>query len=203
MTTAVLPLPSEVRYVEGIQLRAEADGRYLDTVVTTYDDWHDTGLFEELMEPGVFDATLSRHAENVKLVVGHDDRVPAVATPVQWRRAADHLGVVYRFGSHAEAQRAATLAEEGMFGGVSVGFLPGRKPEDNVWTKSPNGYPQVRRRQARLLHVGLVTVPANAEARLLEVRSLGVPEDVPLRTPHLDEARRRLAALKTRPGVVG
>lgn len=198
--TEILPLPSEVRYVEGVQLRAEADGRYLDTVVTTYDNWHDVGPFVELMEPGVFDATLSRHADSIKLVVGHDDRVPAVATPVQWRKGAATLEATWRFGSHTAAQTAATQAQEGMFGGLSVGFLPGRRPEDNEWSAGPQGERRVRRRQARLLHAGLVVVPANAEARILEVRSLGVPDDVPLATPHLDEARRRLAALKHPPG---
>jgi HK97 family phage prohead protease len=199
MTAAVRPLASEVRYVEGIQLRAEADGRYLDTMVSHYAEWRDVGPFEEWMEPGVFDATLSRHADSIKLVVGHDDRVPAVATPVEWRNTATELGAVYRFGSHKEAQTAAQMADEGMFGGVSVGFLPSRRPEHNVWTKGPGGSPRVRRVQARLLHVGLVTTPADADARILEVRSVGVPDDVVLATPNLDAVRARLDTLRIPP----
>jgi HK97 family phage prohead protease len=194
--TAVQPMPSEVRYVAGVQMRSiEAEGRYLDLVVTHYDRWTDVGPFEERMLQGVFDTSLSRHAENIKLVVGHDDSVPGIATPVEWRKAADHLAVTYRFGSHEQARATAQMAEEGMFGGCSVSFLPGKKPGDSIWEKTATGA-RVTRKQARLLHVGLVTVPADADAALVAVRSMGVPDD--LATPHLDEARRRLEALRGR-----
>jgi HK97 family phage prohead protease len=189
-------MPSEVRYVEGVQIRSvESEGRYLDLVVTNYNQWNDVGPFEERMLPGVFDGSLSRHAENIKLVLGHDDSVPGVATPVEWRKADDHLAVTYKFGSHEQARATAQMAEEGMFGGCSVSFLPGKKPGDSVWERTDTGA-RVTRKQARLLHVGLVTVPADADARLVAMRSLGVPDDVLVRTPRLDSAREILARLQ-------
>jgi HK97 family phage prohead protease len=198
MTTIVKPLPSELRYIEGLELReAGADGKYLECVVTTYGDFKDVGAFEERMMPGVFDTTLARHADAIKLVVGHDDSVPGVATPVEWRKADDHLSAVFRFGSHAEARTAAQQAEEHMFGGVSVGFLPGKKKGDSVW-EMVDGVPRVTRHQARLLHVGLVTTPANADS-LYAVRSMGVPEEVVLATPHLDEWKAKLEQLRRMP----
>lgn len=196
MTVQVRPMPSEVRYIDGLQVRsAENDGRLLDLVVTHYDRWNDVGPFEERMMKGVFDTSLSRHAENIKLVLGHDDSAPGVATPVEWRKADDHLAVTYRFGSHEQARATAQMAAEGMFGGASVAFLPGKKPGDSVWEKTATGA-RVTRHQARLLHVGLVTVPADADARLVAMRSMGIPDGIG--TPHLDEARKRLEALRAR-----
>jgi HK97 family phage prohead protease len=196
MTVIVRPMPSEVRYVEGLQIRSiESEGRELDLIVAHYGRWTDVGPFEERMMRGVFDTSLSRHAENIKLVMGHDDSAPGVATPMEWRKADDHLAVTYRFGTHEEARRTAQMAAEGMFGGASVSFLPGKKPGDSVWEKTATGA-RVTRHQARLLHVGLVTVPADADARLVAMRSMGVPDS--LATPNLDEARARLAALRSR-----
>jgi HK97 family phage prohead protease len=189
-------MPSEVRYIDGLELRSvQDDGRYLDVVVTTYGNWVDVGPFEERMMKGVFDTSLSRHADSIKLVVGHDDFQPAVGTPVEWSKGDKELRATFKFGTHDEAKRAVQLAEERMFGGVSVAFLPGKKPGDSVWEKTATGA-RVTRHQARLLHVGMVTVPANADSRLLAVRSMGIPDEVA--TPRLDDARRRLEALASR-----
>jgi HK97 family phage prohead protease len=195
--TSVKPLPSEVRYVTGYELRSvDVDADLLECTVTTFNDPTDVGPFGETMKPGVFDATLSRHADSVKLVVGHIDTVPAVATPVEWQKSDTDLRAVYRFGSTAECRKAYTEAKEGLYGGVSIGFLPGKKDGDSVW-EMVDGVPHVTRYQARLLHVGLVTVPANADA-LYAVRSLGVPEEIVRATPHLDAAKKRLEALLNR-----
>jgi HK97 family phage prohead protease len=187
-------MPSEVRYVAGLQIRSiEAQGRELDLVVANYGEFRDVGPFFEQHMPTVFEETLSRHADTVKLLVGHDDSVPAVATPVEWRQMPDHLGVTYRFGSHEEARKAAQMADEGMFGGCSVSFLPGKKPGDSVWEKR-NGAAYVTRHRARLLHVGLVVTPADADASILAVRSMGVPDE--LTTPRRDDVARRLEQLR-------
>lgn len=191
----VRPMPSEVRYVQGYELRsAEADGKYLDAVLTTFEDAHDVGPFIEEMARGVFDTTLSRHADSVKLVVNHTDDV-AVATPVEWRKTDTELGVTYKFGTHEEARRAVSMTEEGMYAGLSVGFLPSHKPEHNIW-KLDGAKPFVRRVQARLLHSSLVVTPANEKAELIAIRSLGVPEDVILATPRIDSAREVLARIQ-------
>jgi HK97 family phage prohead protease len=194
--------PREVRWnVGGYELRAvDSADKFLECVVTTYNDWKDVGAFEERMMPGVFDGTLSRHSDSVKLVVGHDDSVPAVATPTEWRKADDHLSAVFRFGTTEECRKAHQQAAEGLFGGVSVGFLPGRKEGDSLW-EMHDSVPRVTRHHARLLHVGLVTVPANADS-LFAVRSVGVPEEVFKATPNLDEARRVLEWLREKKVVL-
>ena len=188
----VRTVPSESRFISQFECRAEGDGRYIDLVATTYDTEVDIGPFVEVMSRGVFDETLSRHADNVKLLVAHDHRMIGVGTPVEWRRGDRELGVTYRFGSHIEAQDIAARADDGMFGGCSVSFFPGKKDGDNVWSADKR---HVRRNRARLLEVSLVTIPANADARLVAVRTAGIPEA--LTTPRMDEAQAVLTRLRS------
>lgn len=179
---------AEVRYAGGFELRdVDADGRYLSAMVTTYGNWVDVGPFQERMMPGVFDASLARHADDIKLMVEHQHRAVPVGTPVEWVKADDGLTATWRFGSHEQARAAHTACSEGMFSSVSVGFLPGKGDGDSVWS---DGNSRVTRHRARLLEVSLVAVPANADARVLAVRTMGAPAG--LVTPRLDEARRIL-----------
>lgn len=190
--------PSEIRdyWTETYQVRdVGADGRHIEVVATRYGTVIDTGRgFTESMRRGVFDETLSRHADSIKLIVGHNADVPGVATPVEWVKGHDDLRAVFRFGSHVQARDAATMAAEGMFGGVSVGFLPGRKREDNIVSAGNGGIPHVERVRARLLHLGLVTQPAHADAQIVAVRSAGLPAEII--QPRLFEAQLILERIR-------
>jgi HK97 family phage prohead protease len=190
-------MPSEIRVVEGLELRdADTDGRYLTARACQFDTPVDVGPFVETMSRGVFDATLSRHADNVPLVVGHDDSVPPVARSVSWEKGDKELVGVFKFGTHEQARRALGLVEERMLTSVSVAFLPGKRDGDSVWTML-DGVPHVRRNNARLIHLGLVTSPADEDAAVLAVRSLGVPDEVVAAKPRLDEARAVLERLRS------
>jgi HK97 family phage prohead protease len=204
MTTAVRPMPSEVRHLtDALELREVAtDGRYLEARACRFNTPVDVGPFVETHDPGVFDVTLSRHKDNIPLVLGHDDSVPGVARSVSWSKSDSDLVGLFKFGTHAEAQRAVGLIEERMLTQVSVAFLPGRKEGDSVWTLV-DGTPHVRRNHARLIHLGLVTAPADAEAEILAVRSLGVPEDLALATPRLNSARELLTKLRANRVEIG
>jgi HK97 family phage prohead protease len=190
--------PTEVR--EGrLELRStDVDGASMEVegVVTTFDDWVDVGEFAEQMSPGVFDATLSRHADDIKLLVAHNSRAIPVAKPVDWVKHPDRLVGVWEFGSHDEAVKVHRAVQEGMLTGLSVGFNPGSKDADNEW--SDDGA-QVRRVNARLLEVSLVATPANSGAKVTQVRSAGVPADVVRRAagaPRLAAVRRLLDELR-------
>lgn len=188
---------AEVRALHGWELRSvEQEGRELDAVITVYDVERDVGPFVETMARGVFDHTLAEHADQVKLLVGHDDSRPGVGTPVEWRNGPAELGVTYRFGTTRAAREAVTLVEEQLIGGLSVGFLPGRKAHHNEWSVDEDGVAHVVRREARLLHVGLVTTPAVADAKVLALRSLGVPQGVPLARPRLARGRHLLEKIR-------
>ncbi len=185
-------VPTEIREAPLLEVRAEEDGRFVDLIATTYENDVQVGPFTEVMSRGVFDETLSRNADGVKLLVQHDRGAPsAVGTPVEWRQLDTRLEVTYRFGSHAEAKDVAGRAKDGMFGGASVGFIPGNKSGDNVWSKDKK---HVRRNRARLVEVSLVTIPANADARLVAVRTAGIPAE--LLTPRMDTATPIVARIR-------
>lgn len=192
----VMPMPSEVRLAGGLEIRdAGTDGRYLVARACRFNAQVDVGPFIETMDPGVFDATLSRHARDIPMVLGHDDSVPGIARSTSWEKSDTDLVGTFRFGSHEEAKRALSLVEDRMLTKVSVAFLPGKKDGDSVWTMV-DGVPHVRRNNARLVHLGLVTAPADEDADILLTRSLGVPENVVMATPRMDEARAVLERLK-------
>jgi HK97 family phage prohead protease len=190
------PMPSEIRVVEGLELRdADTDGRYLIARACQFETPVDVGPFVETMDRGVFDATLSRHSDNIPMVIGHDDSVPPIARSVAWEKGDRELVGTFRFGTHEQARQALGLVEERMLTSVSVAFLPGKRDGDSVWTML-DGVPNVRRNNARLIHLGLVTAPADEDAAVLAVRSLGVPEEVVLSRPRMDEARAVLERLR-------
>ena len=207
--TNVRIVPTEVRMYPGLELRAtDTDGRYVEAIATTFDVWEDVGFYEERMDPGVFDTSLSRSGADIKLLVSHEHVGPAVGKAVEWRKSGKDLRGVFEFGSHEQAEASYQAAREGMFGGVSVGFLPGKGDGDNIWEEDADGYlSRVTRMQARLLEVSLVTVPANPGAQIVDVRSMftrtaGVPDAGRQRpnkitTPNLAEWRGILDDLRT------
>ena len=207
--TNVRIVPTEVRMYPGLELRAtDTDGRYVEAIATTFDVWEDVGFYEERMDPGVFDTSLSRSGADIKLLVSHEHVGPAVGKAVEWRKSGKDLRGVFEFGSHEQAEASYQAAREGMFGGVSVGFLPGKGEGDNIWEEDADGYlSRVTRMQARLLEVSLVTVPANPGAQIVDVRSMftrtaGVPDagrqrPNKLTTPNLAEWRGILDDLRT------
>ena len=194
---SIRPMPSEIRYINnGLQLReAQSDGRYLEARACRFNTAVDVGPFVETMDPGVFDGTLSRHSDNIPLVLGHDDSVPGVGRSVEWRKSDSDLVGVFKFSTHTQAINALHMVEDRTLTQVSVAFLSGRKDGDSIWSLI-DGVPHVRRNQARLVHLGLVTAPADIEAGVLAVRSLGVPDDLEVRTPRLDAARELLAEIR-------
>jgi HK97 family phage prohead protease len=68
-------------------------------------------------------------------------------------------------GDHALA-----LARDGVFGGVSLGFVPGDAHGDNGVDRDRDGVLVTRRRVKRLPEISLVGEPAYAEAQLVAVR---------------------------------
>ena len=168
--------------------------RQLDATVTVYDTPRDVGPFVETMAKGVFRHTLARHGDSVKLLDGHDG-AEAVATPVGWRDGDTELGVTFQFGTTPAARDALARLDDDLYGGVSVGFLPGRGEDHNVWELRDDVW-HVTRREARLLHVALVVTPAVEDAKILALRHLEVPDQVVPGTPRLEVARRILAHVR-------
>ena len=195
-----MPQPSEVRaFPLSAQFRASVEGRHMVGLVAPYNVTADVGPFTETLKPGVFKKSIAQAARSLPLHVLHKhDEVP-VGVAVSWDDTPEGLYGDFRFDTRADAQEAARLAEEGLLGALSVGFLP-LEPHGSKWSRG-GGKPHVDRIEARLLESSLCSVPVYEGAGVLAMRSIGVPGDdssliVP--TPRLDETRAWLESLKKR-----
>lgn len=191
-----MPQPSEVRaFSLQAQFRASVEGRHMLGLVAPYNVMADVGPFTETLKPGVFAKSIKEAARSLPLHVMHKhDEVP-VGKAVGWEDTSEGLIGDFLFDTRAEAQEAARLAEEGLLGALSVGFLP-LEPHGSKWSRR-NGKPHVDRIEARMIESSLCSVPVYEGAGVLAMRSMGVPGDgssliVP--TPRLDETRQWLAA---------
>jgi HK97 family phage prohead protease len=188
----------EVRFAQEIA-DVGAKGNVLQVVATVLEEpyavYGPDGMFMETMAQRVFEATLSRHSQSIPLLVNHDKDSLGVARALTWENTGTRLLATYEFGARDEARNVRQAVEDGAFGGVSTSFMPRR----STWSKDRS---EVRRNDARLLELSLVTIPANADHEILALRQMfdkvneGPPP--PLRTPEIDAARRRLDDIRAR-----
>lgn len=198
----------QVRFAsDHFQLRSTGvDGKYLEGVAAPLGKWQDIGPYEERLDKGVFDTTLSRYSEKIPLMVNHEIHKLAVAMPVKWRKSDEALTGVWKFDTRQEAVEIHRMAEDGLLTSLSVHFAPGKKKGDNVVDTDGDRH-RVTRMQARLLEVSLVSVPAYEDARVSLVRTAGLSEIEELvaqdHTPRADEMRARFAELQERLTKIG
>jgi HK97 family phage prohead protease len=183
--------PVEVRTFP-IEVRS-AEGRTIEGKACPYGGRWDVGGFDEQLAPGVFSKSIREAAIDLPLLRFHDHQSVPVGKAVAWREADDGLYGTWELDTREEAAEAARLAREGYLTGLSVGFAPIRSDWDESGERA-----YVVRREARLLETSLVPVPAFPDARVIVVRSLGVPERpetavVPRKpTPRMDALRAYL-----------
>ena len=152
------------------------------------------GRFTEEFVPGVFAKSVTEAARALPLLVSHNHDSMPVGKAIKWEDTTDGLVGHWQIDSRAEAAEVARLADEGYLTALSVGFTPVR----DDWDRDAP-VPHVRRLEAKLFEVSLVSVPAYDEAKILAVRSAGVPDDpatVLKPTPNLDVWRLRLQRMK-------
>jgi len=155
LETAFVPLTDmEIRstdnqhYIEGL---AVPWGRRTDRAAVP--EMFDRGAFDDLVKSGAkVKLTDYNHARN-RVPVGH-------SVMVEDRDAG--LWMRFRLNRTPEGQSALANSEEGVYGGLSVGFIA--RSESTI-----DGVRHVR--SARLDHVSLVETPAYEEAVILDVRS--------------------------------
>jgi HK97 family phage prohead protease len=186
-TTALETRPQ----LQSFEIR-DAGTREVEGVVATFGDWYDTGPFFESLAPGVFDESLKRSANHIKLIDSHNGGKP-VATPVKWIKTDTELRGIFRFGTTEDAKQKYADVKEGLVSSFSVGFNPTKRPGASEWAADGK---RVVRNSARLMEVSLVTLPANPDAVVEQIRTMGVPTG--LITPRRDEWAIRLEAMRLR-----
>ena len=100
--------------------------------------------------------------DRIKLVAQHGINRP-VARITEMKEDANGLYIEARFGSHQDGDDYYRMAKEGLINEFSVGFVPVQKEENDK-----GGYDIT---QIKLYEVSMVTIAANDEAVVTEVKS--------------------------------
>lgn len=172
METTYVPL-------DAVEIRADDAGRhYIEGICVPYDRPTDrAGSIPEMFARGAFAELLASKAR-VKLTdYNHSmQRVP-VGYSNAFEERSTGLWARFRLNRTPEGESARANAADGVYGGLSIGFIP-RAEERRGGVRVITA--------ARLDHVSLVEDPAYDEAEIIDVRSAGVD---------LDEWRRAFAPL--------
>jgi len=129
-------------------------------------------LQDDVVERGAFDRTIAHWAagkSKVPLIDWHGDSLSRLIGSVAELKSTQ-VGLWFRaqFSSDPEAQSARRKAKEGHLTGVSIGYLPVKRSAKMVGDRLVQVLHEVR-----LLEVSLTPIPANPEAQLASVKSLG------------------------------
>ena len=123
----------EIRLCERAIEVQDIDGRELRGIVATFESPYDCGPFEEVLAPGVFDASLKRSGDNISLLDNHEGR-RAVAGNTGWEKTDDALIGTWKFGTSKAAEEKLSEVRDGVVTGLSVGFAPDKREGASVWS---------------------------------------------------------------------
>jgi HK97 family phage prohead protease len=134
--------------------------------------YNNVDLQDDQLAPGALSKTVgdwSRARSRVPLIDWHGDSLNRlIGSVVELKSIAEGLWFRARFAATEAAQQARQLAREGHLSGVSIGYLPIRQSFKTI------GGRRVRiLHEVRLLEISLTPVPANPEAQLASVKSVG------------------------------
>jgi HK97 family phage prohead protease len=132
-------------------------------------------LQDDLIERGAFDKTLSDLAgakARMPLLDWHQSGLDKIIGSVLELRSTP-LGLWFRaaFTNDAQGQRARQLAKDGHLSGVSIGYQPIK-----VATRMVAGRLIRVLKEVRIHEISLTPVPANPEAQLIGVKTVGEVE---------------------------
>jgi HK97 family phage prohead protease len=198
--------PPERRFFEApMQLRdTQLVGKpfkYLEGRAVPYDEWAQIGWFLEAHAKGSLDQTTTAGTgKQLPLLLFHNNRSWPVGHAEQWSSTEDGLHGVWRLNDTSDAQQAATLANAGDLGYLSIGFAPIRSEwqylPDDMYNPDlgPDHMDRVTRLESRLLEVSLTPTPAFASAEISMVRS--AERSRPRGLSRVDGWRRELEKLR-------
>jgi len=169
VTTLTAP---EARLFGGLQFRevdTTEDLTMIEGLAVPYGVQTNVGWYEEEMVAGVFAKSIREAARDLPFLLFHDGRSFPIGAANRWTERGDGLLGQWRIDSKDPiAQDAARKAKDGFLTGLSVGFQPTRSErierDDEPFL--------IRRLEARLLEVSLVSTPAYVDAGVTLVRSL-------------------------------
>jgi hypothetical protein len=143
----------------------DAQARTITGVVAPYDEvsYMTPDPAGERILHGAFAKSIAETGAKVRLFVGHENRGASIGHATSWQDDPAGLSAVFTISASRRGDEALDDARNDGFGGLSVGFLPLRQQ------RGEDGVREVR--EARLMEVSLVGVPAYAGARITAVRN--------------------------------
>lgn len=184
-------------------LREHGALTHLEGTAALFGVWVNRGFFLESLAAGGFDKSLAEAAAALPLLLFHDDNLFPVGVAEDWKANTKRLDGVWRLDDSDMAQRAATLAKDGMFTGLSVGINPIRSDWQFVAAEDWNPdlgldhMDRVTRLESRLLETSLVPTPAFDAARVKLVHTATPRRERSLH-PRLDAWRQWRGGLDRR-----
>jgi hypothetical protein len=167
-----LPKPTEVRLLQGAELRAVQEGKergFTGRLVPYGVPAPIGGRYVEVMAPGVFAKSIREAARALPLLHNHDS-AQVIGKAVEWEDRADGLHGHWVMAPTDEARAVFDLIDGGFMTGLSCGFVPLRGQDEWDIRDAPE-VSTVTRRQARLVESSTVPTPTWAEAVVLHTRS--------------------------------
>jgi HK97 family phage prohead protease len=158
--------------LDSLELRSEDGRHYIEGIAVPWGTRTDRTPIPEVFERGAFDDLVTSGAK-VKLTdYNHaEKRIPVAYSTVIENRDAG-LWMRFRLNNTPEGRSAHENSIEGVYGGLSVGFIARAE-------EMRGGVRHVL--SARLDHVSLVEEPAYREAKILQVRAADADEIARLR----------------------
>jgi hypothetical protein len=159
-----------------MQLRGvDVDGRTITGVVAPYDEisYLTPDPAGERIVRGAFRKSIEQRGRKVLLFTGHDNKAAGIGHASSWVDGADGLTATFTVSQGVRGDQALDDVRAELYGGLSVGFRP------LVQTRGEDGVREVR--EAALVEVSLVGVPAYDGARVLAVRAAVPVFDMPPR----------------------
>jgi len=160
------------------EIEANVAKRTITGLIAPYNEVGFTSAGEVIFKPGAF-KDLS--AEKIKLLADHEMSRP-IGKMVSFESAPEGIYATFKLGSSTRATDSLIEASEGLKNGLSVGA--------RITDYETNKQGQMIVTAATLKEVSLVTEPAFAEARVLEVAASATPEEekeTPMSEPTKDE----------------
>lgn len=175
-------LLAERRALEVVELEVNAAKTMLSGLAVPYNREADIGWFMEEFAPGSLAKSIKEAARSLPLTLFHDDHAldSHIGVASEWKDRDDGLRGVWKLDDGPIAQRAAELATPDEDGKAVLGYMSIRfAPIRSEWTYAPDFNPnmgpaykdRVRRTEARLLAVSLVSTPAYSTAAVEWVRT--------------------------------
>ncbi|GAA4075725.1 HK97 family phage prohead protease [Nocardioides kongjuensis] len=197
MTELVAPESRLFTQLEFRETDTTEDLSWIEGLAVPYGIATNVGWYEEEMVAGVFAKSIREAASSLPLLLFHDGRTFPIGAAESWTERSNGLLGRWRVDTKDElAQQAARKARDGFLPGLSVGFQPIRTERID---RSDQPF-LMRRIEARLLEVSLVSTPAYKDATVKLVRSAdgaGGGEQRPVARPRAEEWRRTLEQLRS------